>query len=303
VDDIFGFKLKSTLKCLECDEEPPQTSEELQRVLICHLGTQTEPVSHIHQGVALSLKEHVEKNSPVLGRNAQYEKSSCIASLPPYLLVQFARFGYKGANEWAGTSASKVKLIRKCAFSTTFDVFDCTEEALRNRLSLGRLKKKEKDDAELERERAKLTTAPSSSSAPAKTEGDVEMKPTEDEEMKAVGIEEHDTGYYELISIISHKGRTADGGHYVGWNLHKKADGKELKDDMWVLFDDDSVSFQNWKDICGLGTDLQGGKADTQIAYINIYKKVSVVFDQGKTLGSKEASKEEAPSASAAPEA
>ena len=31
--------------------------------------------------------------------------------------MQFARFGYKGANEWAGTSASKVKLTRKCAFT------------------------------------------------------------------------------------------------------------------------------------------------------------------------------------------
>jgi len=63
VDDLFGFKLRSKLKCLECDEEEPQESEELNRVLLCHLGTQTEPVSHIHQGVQLSLKEHIEKKS------------------------------------------------------------------------------------------------------------------------------------------------------------------------------------------------------------------------------------------------
>ena len=37
--------------------------------------------------VQLSLKEHIEKNSPVLGRNAQYEKTSSIASLPPFLVV------------------------------------------------------------------------------------------------------------------------------------------------------------------------------------------------------------------------
>ena len=47
---------------------------------------------------------------------------------PLRLEVQFARFGYKGANEWAGTSASKVKLTRKCAFTwlgqlDTFVVF------------------------------------------------------------------------------------------------------------------------------------------------------------------------------------
>ena len=80
----------------------------------------------------------------------------------------------------------------------------------------------------------------------------------------------------------------ADGGHYVGWTLHKKADGKDLKephcdgfffhvepknptaissdsfseccwmllvfdgkDDQWVLFDDDDVSFVSWKDMTG----------------------------------------------------
>eukprot|EP00438_Fugacium_kawagutii_P033048 Skav231387 [mRNA] locus=scaffold1023:140667:143689:+ [translate_table: standard] len=71
--------------------------------------------------------------------------------------VQFARFGYKGANEWAGTSAGKVKLTRKCAFTPrgtqrhTFDIFDCASDDLKKKLSVGRLKKKEKEDAELER--------------------------------------------------------------------------------------------------------------------------------------------------------
>lgn len=289
VDELVGFRLRSKLKCLECDEEPPQETEDPQRVLLCHLGTQPDPVSHIHQGVQLSLKEHIEKNSPVLGRNAQYEKSSCLSSLPAYLVVQFARFGYKGANDWAGTSASKVKLTRRCAFSSTFDVYDLASDELKKQLSLGRLKKKEQDDAELERERTqRLGTASASSStaAPANGDGDVEMKPAEDESMIG-GVEEYDTGYYQLISIVSHKGRTADGGHYVGWVLHKKADGKELKDDQWVLFDDESVSFQNWKDMTGLSTDLCGGKADTQIAYINVYKKLTVKVDQGHVLGSK----------------
>ena len=25
------------------------------------------------------------------------------------------------------------------------------------------------------------------------------------------------TGNYELVAIVTHKGRSADGGHYVGW--------------------------------------------------------------------------------------
>jgi len=280
IDELFGYKIKSTLRCLECDEEAPQETEEMSRVLLCHLGTQTDPVSHITQGVQLSLKEHIEKQSPVLGRNAQYEKSSSIASLPPFLVVQFARFGYKGANEWAGTSASKVKLTRKCAFTHTFDIFDCTSDDVKKRLSVGRVKKKEAEDKELERQKAALDKSSS-----AKQE-DVEMKSAEDSEMQPVGLEELDTGYYQLIGIVSHKGRTADGGHYVGWTLHKKADGKDLKDDKWVLFDDDDVTFVNWKDMTGLSTDLCGGKADTQIAYINIYQRITVLADPGQALGS-----------------
>jgi len=282
VDDIFSYKLQSTLKCLECDEEPAQTTEDMQRVLLCHLGSQTDPVSHIHQGVTLSLKEHIEKNSPVLGRNAQYEKTSALSSLPPYLVVQFARFGYKGASEWAGTAASKVKLTKKISFSKTFDIFDCSSDELKKVLSVGRLKKKEQEDALLEKERA--ARASSSTAKPA-TE-DVEMKSTEDVEMKPAA-KEMDTGYYELIAIVSHKGRTADGGHYVSWVRHKKADGKQEKDDTWCLFDDDTVSMFNWKDMVGINVDLQGGKADTQIAYINIYKKVTVTVDEGQVLGSK----------------
>jgi len=301
VDDLFSFQLKSTLKCLECDEEAPQETVDAQRVMLCHLGTQTEPVSHIHQGVALSLKEHIEKQSPTLGRNAQYEKTSSLATLPPFMLVQFARFGYKGANDWAGTSASKVKLIRKCSFSSTFDVFDCTSDELKKKLSVGRLKKKEQEDAQLERERqerlGKKNPSSSSTAKPEEAKADVEMKPAEDVEMKAAG-EEYDTGYYELIAIVSHKGRTADGGHYVGWVKHKKADGKDLKEDQWILFDDETASFDSWNNMVGLATDLQGGKADTQIAYINIYKKVTVK-DEGQVLGSAEADKKEETSAAA----
>jgi ubiquitin carboxyl-terminal hydrolase 14 len=291
IDELFSFSLKSSLKCLECDEEAPTNTEENSRVLICHLGTPTDPVSHIYQGISLSLKEHIEKNSPSLGRNAQYEKKSALASLPPYLICQFARFGFKGANEWAGTGASKVKLIRNIKFSPTLDLYDCATDDLKTQLSSARLKKKEQDDARMEADKKRLLAENDSalnkgSSSSTAAAGDVEMK-SEDVEMKdasAVGVEVVDTGYYELVGIISHKGRTADGGHYVGWTLKKKAD-KEDKDDQWICYDDETTSQWNWKDITGVSMDLMGGKADTQISYINIYKKVTVSIDPGQTLG------------------
>jgi hypothetical protein len=41
-------------------------------------------------------------------------------------------------------------------------------------------------------------------------------------------------GKYELAAVLTHKGRSADSGHYVAWC--KQADGK------WVLFDDDELT-------------------------------------------------------------
>ena len=51
-----------------------------------------------------------------------------------------------------------------------------------------------------------------------------------------------DTGNYDLVSVVSHSGRTADGGHYVSWALAERADGKKVKEDSWVLFDDDKAA-------------------------------------------------------------
>lgn len=77
-----------------------------------------------------------------------------------------------------------------------------------------------------------------------------------------------ETGQYELVGIVSHKGRSADGGHYVGWVRTHKKDGKDYKDDVWLLFDDEDVLQYEWKQITGVSLDLQGGRADTQIAYM-----------------------------------
>jgi ubiquitin carboxyl-terminal hydrolase 14 len=53
------------------------------------------------------------------------------------------------------------------------------------------------------------------------------------------------------VGIVSHKGRSADGGHYVGWVRQAKADGKDIKDDKWTLFDDHDVMTYEWKQITG----------------------------------------------------
>jgi len=50
-----------------------------------------------------------------------------------------------------------------------------------------------------------------------------------------------DTGNYQLVAIVTHKGRSADGGHYMGW-VH--ASGED-----WLQCDDDIVTAVKYSDI------------------------------------------------------
>ena len=72
-----------------------------------------------------------------------------------------------------------------------------------------------------------------------------------------------DTGNYQLIGVVTHKGRSADGGHYIGW-VH--ASGDE-----WLQCDDDIVTVVKTDDIMM----LKGG-GDWHTAYLCFYRKLEV---------------------------
>ena len=72
-----------------------------------------------------------------------------------------------------------------------------------------------------------------------------------------------DTGHYQLIAVVTHKGRSADGGHYVGW-VHQSGDD-------WFQYDDDIVSTVKTDEILA----LRGG-GDWHTAYLCIYRKLEV---------------------------
>ena len=66
-------------------------------------------------------------------------------------------------------------------------------------------------------------------------------------------------GNYELVSLVSHKGRSADSGHYMGWS-------KEGDDD-WFCFDDDDVQACKNEHVI----ELKGG-GDYDMAYLCFYR-------------------------------
>jgi ubiquitin carboxyl-terminal hydrolase 14 len=233
------------------------------------MGTQLEPVSHLHEGLAASLKETISKDSPSLGRISKFEKHSGLATLPEYLVVQFARFQWKAKSDSAGTEATKTKIVRKVTFQKTLDVYELCTKDIKETLDIGR-----------ERRRVLIESG-------ANIE-DIQIASTAEQ----VDIEGRiPTGVYELVGISSHEGRTADSGHYMAFTkrprkpkqdtqtadgpLAKKPNNKSTEDDLWVKFDDEYVTETNWTAMTETGG-LLGGLADSQMAYILFYAKTTV---------------------------
>jgi ubiquitin carboxyl-terminal hydrolase 14 len=91
---------------------------------------------------------------------------------------------------------------------------------------------------------------------------------------------ENDSGYYELFALVTHKGRYADSGHYIAWvkddSKPKEPEPKDVKpgkkqkeEDIWIKFDDDTVSLVNTDEILKLSG--KGG-ADWHMAYLAFYR-------------------------------
>lgn len=68
------------------------------------------------------------------------------------------------------------------------------------------------------------------------------------------------TGEYQLISVITHKGRSTDSGHYVAW-CHQTGD-------TWIKYDDDLTSEVTTDEVMN----LKGG-GDWHMAYFLIYRR------------------------------
>ena len=212
----------------------------------CLVDNVEQPISHLHEGLSQGLVGQVEKFSELLGRNAIYNKTTQIHKLPAYLAVSFSRFQWKQANALSGTKDTKVKILRKVTFPAVMDVYQFCSDELKQELDVGREMEKEMRERELEENKEE----------------------TKGEDM-AIGKEEPlgtglNTGAYELKAIVTHQGRSADSGHYVGW-VH-------LQDEEWAKLDDDMVSSVTQAEVL----DLNGG-GDWHMAYINIYRRKELI--------------------------
>lgn len=269
IDGLFGFDIEKTLTCKETSQDDSaSTVIETSRVLSCHLGAQLSAIDHLHQGIERSLNEKMTKFSTELNREAEYQKVSRLATLPRYLIVHFVRFEWKGRHELARTEAGRAKICRKVTYPATLDVYNFATTSLQRKLQVGRrivgdrlelsaetrnVNKKQKADVEL---------AESSTSVSTKENGDEkDQTDPSHEDIPNIETTRHVAGgEYELVSIITHQGRSADTGHYVAW--------VKQNDELWWKFDDETVTECNWKNI-----DLSGGRSDYHIAICLLYKE------------------------------
>lgn len=285
VDALFGLLMEETMTCDELSSdtaEAPVKSDDLARKLVCNIqGANEANVTHISEGIALSLSGKVEKYSDALGRNAMYTRSQKIARLPPIIVVQFGRFYWKATPDSQDHSGVKCKVMKPVGFSSELDVYEFCSEKVQSVLKVARDKAAAEEE---ERVSKKLKGA---------NDNDVDMD-SEDEDLKAalamsveedlpsvgLGLPNDFQGKYELFAVVTHKGRDADGGHYMGWvkasnteattvSSEKRqniADTEEPNED-WYVFDDDEVSPCKTEDILK----LKGG-GDWHMSYLNFYR-------------------------------
>eukprot|EP00922_Rhytidocystis_sp_ex-Travisia-forbesii_P052278 GHVS01077574.1.p1 GENE.GHVS01077574.1~~GHVS01077574.1.p1 ORF type:complete len:544 (-),score=88.48 GHVS01077574.1:118-1749(-) len=296
VDDLFGFRVASTISCMEAGGETDSKGEEKLRKLSCHLGTQLSPVDHLQQGLKLSMEETIEKHSDTLAKTVCFRKTSRLASLPLYLIVHFVRFEWKRAHELARTEAGRAKVCRKVNFGPTLDLFEFSDEELKKELRIGRdvwMLRREKD-AELrnakEKKKNKLPGEKTEeeladsgiaddggSVGPLPPGGQVESEVASKVNTNSAPAAEtvgagrsYATGQYQLCSVVTHQGRSADVGHYVGWRRDEELeDGVGEDERRWFKFDDDVTTECRWKQM-----DLAGGRSDYHIAVLCVYKQM-----------------------------
>lgn len=102
------------------------------------------------------------------------------------------------------------------------------------------------------------------------------------------------SGMYTLCGVVTHKGRDADSGHYVGWsyNTKKEVDEKDKDPKNWIKFDDEKVSEHSEEDV-----KLLVGGGDHHMAYIVMYRRVDDMTERKIRVEEekKEANKENSP--------
>jgi ubiquitin carboxyl-terminal hydrolase 14 len=307
-DALFGMEMQETFTCDEEPHEPVITSTAWHRKLTCNISAEA---NHIAEGINLALRGKIEKHSELLQRNALWTREDRIAKLPIILTVQFGRFYWKTTPDSQDHTGVKCKIMKPMTFNDTLDIYDFCSADIQAILKNSRaqaLKAEEEIISKKLKGEDMDTTGNNDDGKPAAAEEEEKQPDTSTMEVDGAGggdEEEEDDpealqaalamslesstlgpgipanfqGHYELFAVVTHKGRDADGGHYMSFvkSAHQKggadgntnnkiADSDNVNED-WFVFDDDSVSPCKTEDVLK----LKGG-GDWHMSYLNFYR-------------------------------
>jgi ubiquitin carboxyl-terminal hydrolase 14 len=258
-------------------------------------------IDHMFAGIQLSLEGQVDKNASSLGRDAVWKRTQRVKSLPRYLCVHFMRFFWKATPDARDHQGVKCKIMRSVRFPEKLDMYPLCAPALQVALKSNRDAAEARESAEMTAKRnkpnedAQPPAAAAAVSATAAASADA-MVDDEDEDAEALraalamslegsnapasvftgagakagggadvfsakGLPEGFTGMYELHSLVTHQGRDADGGHYVGWVRQEPGSSK------WWQSNDSVVTEASQSDIM-----LLCGGGDAPVAYLAFYR-------------------------------
>merc|ERR1711871_1414887 len=147
-------------------------------------------------------------------------------------------------------------MLRKVKFPMKLDAESFCEPQLRKAIGSRRMKDKAERDKKLGLDSLKIL------------EKKAKTSHKEGEDSKDMDVEfdsgvapADTTGYYQLFGVVTHKGRDADAGHYIGW-VHEKGED-------WAKYDDEKVSPCKEDEILALC-----GGGDWHTAYMCYYKRI-----------------------------
>lgn len=267
VEDFLRVEFKTVTKCLALPEEAEKVGSDSALKLNCHIDIKT---NFLRDGLLNGLKDNLEKYNDTLQSNAEYEVSKTITRLPKYLTVHFVRFF------WRRDTQKKSKILRKVQFPFELDVAEMLDDSIKAEKVKVRdqLRQIEKDNAELIRDFKKAKKDTSLTPQQQQEEEDMKLasiksKFTDDfqdilkDSMDLSKTTENPSSVYELSSIVTHQGSSADSGHYQAF----VKDEKDLDGNTWWKFNDNKVSTVSREKI-----EMLAGGGESDSALILFYK-------------------------------
>jgi ubiquitin carboxyl-terminal hydrolase 14 len=259
---LFGVPTAATLRCDETGEEVRVEEEAL--MLKCNI---TSEVNHLADGLRLALVADRERTSAALGATAAFRGAARTTALPPYLTVQMVRFFYKQDVQ------QKAKILRKVTFPLVLDALEFCAPELAAELAAPREAARAAEDAAAglaKRQKvAAAAVAGGDAAADAPAAAAPAAAPAAAAEAEAAAgaaaaaaAAAHagaPTGRYELAGVLTHKGRSADSGHYVAWVRQSDAS--------WIQFDDEEMIPRKEEEVLALA-----GGGDWHMAYLLLYR-------------------------------